>query len=204
MAFLTNSERTFLRAVANLGYCNPFLPERVTYERAVLGRDFVEAKTVWSTRVEDAESGYPNPLKITTRVERLVEQLREGLIGGVSPPQEDLSLYEDAVLFFLFHRYQTPFYEVIVRALGQKVANRRCGFYTEFRRDWERFFNLPQVTFPIRYDAPHLFACFFQIRRAFHHIFESIIGSSMVAARLRAAVWQSIFTHDMRRYRRTL
>src|SRR5260370_7073626 len=26
----------------------------------------------------------------------------------------------------------------------------------------------------------------------------------MPAARLRAAVWQSIFTHDMRRYRRTL
>src|SRR5262249_2038936 len=50
----------------------------------------------------------------------------------------------------------------------------------------------------------HLFACFFQLRRAFHHIIESIIGSSMAAARLRAAVWQSIFTHDMRRYRRTL
>src|SRR5262249_1299779 len=48
------------------------------------------------------------------------------------------------------------------------------------------------------------FACFFQLRRAFHHIIESIIGSSLAAARLRAAVWQSIFTHDMRRYRRTL
>ena len=31
-----------------------------------------------------------------------------------------------------------------------------------------------------------------------------IIGSSMPAARLRASIWQSIFTHDIRRYRRTL
>ena len=35
-------------------------------------------------------------------------------------------------------------------------------------------------------------------------MFRDIIGSSLPAARLRAAVWQSIFTHDMRRYRRTL
>ena len=30
------------------------------------------------------------------------------------------------------------------------------------------------------------------------------MGRRMPAARLRAAVWQSIFTHDMRRYRRVL
>src|SRR5581483_12417684 len=70
--------------------------------------------------------------------------------------------------------------------------------------DWEHFLTIPNVTLPVVYDAPHLFACFFQVRRAFHHIIESIIGSSLAAARLRATVWQSIFTHDMRRYRRTL
>src|SRR5204862_4691843 len=48
------------------------------------------------------------------------------------------------------------------------------------------------------------FACFRQIQRAFDRIFADIIGSSLAAARLRASVWQSIFTHDMRRYRRTL
>src|SRR5208283_3956675 len=31
-----------------------------------------------------------------------------------------------------------------------------------------------------------------------------IIGNSMPAARVRASIWQSIFTHDMRRYRRVL
>ena len=46
-------------------------------------------------------------------------------------------------------------------------------------------------------DPAHLFALGFQARRAFHHIFRQIFGGSLPAARLRAAVWQSIFTHDM-------
>jgi transcriptional regulator with AAA-type ATPase domain len=47
-------------------------------------------------------------------------------------------------------------------------------------------------------------AFFFQIRRAFHFTMRNILGGSLHAARLRAAVWQAIFTHDMRRYRRGL
>src|SRR6202043_2839283 len=39
---------------------------------------------------------------------------------------------------------------------------------------------------------------------AFDQIFRDIIGGSLPAARLRASIWQSVFTHDMRRYRRTL
>jgi len=54
------------------------------------------------------------------------------------------------------------------------------------------------------HDPAHWFADFFQVRRAFHHIYQFIIGRSMPAAHLRSAVWQSIFTHDLRRYRRSL
>ena len=53
-------------------------------------------------------------------------------------------------------------------------------------------------------ELPHLFACFCQMRRAFHNIFQFIIGVSGPAVALRAAVWQSIFTHDLRRYGRVL
>ena len=57
---------------------------------------------------------------------------------------------------------------------------------------------------PSEYDPAHISPGFFQIRRAFHHIFDYIVGESMPAARLRAAVWQSIFTHDLRRYHRSI
>ncbi len=204
MAFLANDERTFLRAVSGLGYCNPFLPERIEYERAALGADFSEVKAVWSLRVDDPNLPNVNNAKITERVDGLVRQLRDHLADGNAAAEPDLVLYEDAVLFLLYNRYQNHFYELIVRALEQKRGREQCRFYAKFLREWEDFFTLPSITLPMPHDTPHLFACFFQLRRAFHFIMEFIIGSSMAAARLRAAVWQSIFTHDMRRYRRTL
>jgi len=62
----------------------------------------------------------------------------------------------------------------------------------------------PAASAPAPLDAPHLLAFFFQIRRAFHFTIENILGGSLPAARLRASVWQAIFTRDMRRYRRGL
>jgi transcriptional regulator with GAF, ATPase, and Fis domain len=76
--------------------------------------------------------------------------------------------------------------------------------YERFARDVRAFLELPGLSFPFPMDAPALFAWGYQIRRAFHHTFRRIYGASMPAARLRAAVWQSIFTHDNRRYRRAL
>src|SRR5439155_8849266 len=83
-------------------------------------------------------------------------------------------------------------------------AGRRVPFYEKFRADCQHFLDLPGAPLPGRQEPGHLFASLFQVRRAFHHIFWHIIGGSMSMARLRAAVWQSVFTHDTRRYRRAL
>ncbi|MDQ8195170.1 sigma 54-interacting transcriptional regulator [Coraliomargarita sp. SDUM461004] len=46
----------------------------------------------------------------------------------------------------------------------------------------------------------HLFACFYQLRRAFHYIHSEIIGDSTPIRRLRMQVWESVFTKDMMSY----
>lgn len=204
MALLNASERAFLRAVSNLGYCNPFLPERIECEREALGRDFSEAEPVWSMRVDDPDTPPINALKIGERVETVTGESRKRLTGRTDASQDDLILYQDAVLFLLYHRYRHHLTEVILRAVDEKRGGARVGFYADFLRDWEHYVNVPGFTLSTQQKAAHFFACYFQIRRAFHHIFSFIIGGSMAAARLRAAVWQSIFTHDMRRYRDTL
>ncbi|MCA9552063.1 MAG: sigma-54-dependent Fis family transcriptional regulator [Myxococcales bacterium] len=48
------------------------------------------------------------------------------------------------------------------------------------------------------------FALLWQLRRGFHFIHRRLLGGSPAAAALRAAVWQSVFTHDLGRYRRGL
>src|SRR3954454_18986690 len=106
--------------------------------------------------------------------------------------QQDLAIYEDCVHHLLYQRYYKDF---VASSYGRCAA------------EWREF--LPaaathQPRFETALLAPHFFACFRQVQRAFHHIFDTIIGNSMPAAQLRASVWQSVFTHDLRRYRRIL
>ncbi|MGE0684895.1 MAG: hypothetical protein AB7P69_28785, partial [Candidatus Binatia bacterium] len=204
MAFLSADDRAFLRTVSDLGYCNPFLRERIEFERMILGEDFIAGEPVWGLRVDAPEKPNLNVGQLTTRIETLIRSLQKRLARAVDVSEQDLLLYQDGVLFLLFHRYRFQFDDVITRALEQQRRRERCGFYTDFLHDWQEFFALPGRTLPVLSEVVHYFACFFQLRRAFYHIFQSIIGASLVSARLRAEVWQSIFTHDMRRYRHTL
>src|SRR5260370_13253193 len=196
MPFLSRSERAFLRAVSQLIYCNPFLPERIACEGAVLGADYVEGEAVWSLPVDQPERPRANVWRIVERLEPLAGQLRGKLGATAQVGAEDLTLYEDAILHLLYQRYYPRF----VAAAGGGPG--RWRFYQEYLADWQRF--LRGAGFQTHHDPRHMFACFRQIQRAFEQILSDIIGSSLPAARLRASIWQSVFTHDMRRYRRTL
>lgn len=202
-AFLSSQERAFLGAVSNLAYCNPFLPERVDLERAALGKEFVEGEPVWSLPVEEPERPRANVWKVVAHLEKLCSAVRHKLRTPAGARNEDLVLYEDAILHLLYQRYYPRFFEA---GFGEvdSAAPGRWRFYQDFLADWRHFLEIDGVHFPTRHEPGHTFACFRQIQRAFEQIFRDIIGNSLPAARLRAAVWQSVFTHDMRRYRRTL
>lgn len=203
MLFVSQHERRFLRAVSQLAYSNPFLPERITFERAALGSEFVEGRDVWSMLVEDPERPRANVWRIVEHLEKLLATLRGRLASGVTASESDLVLYEDAALHLLYQRYYARFFET---AFGSAVrpGSARWRFYQEYRTDWRAFFEIESIRFPSNLEPGHVFACFRQIQLAFEQTFRAIIGNSLTAARLRAAVWQSIFTHDLRRYQRTL
>jgi DNA-binding NtrC family response regulator len=202
MPLLAPPERAFADAVVGLAVANPFLPERVALERAALGADFVEAEPVWSVRSGQAVQN-PNVARIAERVEALVATLRHRLVDGAAAglSEADRRTYEDVVVYLLYQRYEDAWWRVVV---GEDDAAAPVGCWDAFRRDVEELLDVPGVGAPSRAESAHLFACLFQVRRAFHHIFRHVIGGSMPMARLRAAVWQSIFTHDVRRYRRAL
>ena len=199
--FLNTAQRTFLEGVSRLAYANPFLPERVECERAVLGAEFVEGEPVWSYRAEHPEPR-ANVWRIAARLEPLLEELRARLDGGSHATEHDLVLYEDAVLQLLYQRCYPRLFDAGFGAA--KADAGRWRFYASFLDGWRHFFEVEGVRFPSGHEPRHTFACLRQIQRAFEILFRDIIGSSLPAARLRAAIWQSIFTHDMRRYWRTL
>src|SRR5271163_2466824 len=195
MAFLSSAERSFLSAVSQLAYSNPFLPERAECERAALGGEYDQSEPVWSLPVEDPERPRANVWRINARLEPLAEQIRTRLLASGQVREADLVLYEDAIIHLLYNRYYPKFIE--------NSSRNGWSFYRDFLADWKYFYP-EQIAFPSCHEPGHTFACYRQIQRAFEQIFNAIIGGSLPAARLRAAIWQSIFTHDMRRYRRTL
>jgi transcriptional regulator with AAA-type ATPase domain len=200
VAFFQREEKALAQAFSKLAYCNPFLPERIECEREVLGEEFVPLSSVWSIRA-DSERDNPNVLKLKERVEGLAGRLRKRLSERPELTANEQAFYEDVILYLLYSRYEDDFYRAIVK---EKSTAGSARFYSKFVRDAEHFLAVPGVDRPSSSELAHFFACFFQIRRAFHHIFSYIVGASLPAARLRAGIWQSIFTHDVRRYRRSL
>lgn len=199
MSLFKPGERDAANALSRLAYCNPFLPERVEWERIALGAEFVATDAVWSVRAE-GDLADPNVVKLTALAEGLASRLRERLLGKVKASAAELAAYQDVVIYVLYHRYEPSLYEAAVKqAPGLRVTS-----YRRFRADFDHFLQLPRADLSPSINPEHLFSCLFQIRRAFYQIFNHIVGGSMPAARLRAAVWQSIFTHDLQRYQRSL
>jgi transcriptional regulator with AAA-type ATPase domain len=194
MAVFSRQDRHFLAAVARLGYGNPFLPERITFEKAALGRAFVAGGPVWSASVSDPDAEAPNVISIYKKLSALMDVLPAKLAAAPDVDEDELTAYAESVHYLLYQKYYPQF----VAAQG------KWKFYREFLADWERLYFIPGKRFEMGVEPARVFASFRQIQRAFHQIYDNIIGNSMPAARLRASIWQSIFSHDMRRYRRVL
>jgi transcriptional regulator with AAA-type ATPase domain len=200
MPLFRSDERQTIESLAALTYCNPFDSEFIERERSILGSDYVPHGAVWNLRAEpSAENSALEQLAAIS--ERVARDTRERLVRSRSATTEELTCYAYVVIYALYQRYGDELHQV---HLDPDRGRRRLKCYERFCRDVQHFLVLDGVRFPGTLDAPHLFACFFQIRRAFDLIFRHIIGASRPAAALRAAVWQSIFTHDMRRYQRSL
>jgi transcriptional regulator of acetoin/glycerol metabolism len=142
---------------------------------------------------------------MTAVAEDIARRAREWLLEGKSAGDAERALYENVVLYILYNRFESDLRKYIESAQDAEVSMLRpIECYDAFCRDLAGYLDIPGITFPSLSERDHLFACFFQLRRAFHHIFDNIIGGSSVSAKLRAETWQSIFTCDMARYRRVL
>ena len=203
MGAFAKEEKVFAKAVSEIAFSNPFLPVRIEHEHEALGDEFVKVDITWNKR-PDLEGDHPNVKKISQQVEALAENWRMLLEAGKEADEEEVQLYEDLILFMLYHRYRMPLDALITEENEGQAPPPRIPFYKSFAADAKRFFHLSTGRLAPQYEYAHLFAGFFQIRRAFHHIFNYLVGESMATAQLRASVWQSIFTHDMRRYWRAL
>jgi transcriptional regulator with AAA-type ATPase domain len=195
-------ERRFVASVSQLAYCNPFLPERIQFEREALGNEFEEHHADWNLR-PGSEDDSQNLLRLVDRSQQVLDAARSRL-ADADLNETDVGLYEDLLLFLLYHRWRSGFDQLVDTAQQGRGSSKSLRIYDAMTAQAEEYLRAGERMLPLSRELGHMAACFFQIRRAFYNIFNFIMGVSRPAAELRATVWQSIFTHDIRRFRRTL
>lgn len=192
-SWLNPTEAKLCQSLAKLAFCNPFLPERIKLEQEILDEAYQDHGSFWHARTLPLAN--PNIQHIQAKANQLANRLRKRIDEKGLPPQKILASYHDMITLLLYQQYEPKF-----QTLLDEKRNGKVIWFRAFQKDYHHFLGpLPQNDALLPPEI--LFACFFQIRRAFHYIFTCIFGSSLVIAKLRARIWQSIFTFDMRRYR---
>ncbi len=114
MAIISRSQRRSLVALSKLHYCNPFLEERIEFEREALGSQFQEGLPV---RVELHYDKDVNLTRLGERIEQVTGRLRQRLADGTEAEEWELVVYEDLVLYLLYRRYRID----LEQALGESL-----------------------------------------------------------------------------------
>jgi hypothetical protein len=205
MGLLTSTDWRAAKAIAGICHVNPFLPARVELERQALGTRYKEeGPLIWAQPGDGREEYRGNIPAMRERAEAIVSEMRRRLEGGRTATRDELLVYEDLALFLLYARHMDALEGIVTKSLQRAGWDGRAPFWPDFQADFQRYFHLPGQEIPSRHNSRVIFAWLFQIERAFTHIYSRIIGGSMPVAQLRAAAWESIFTHDMRRYTQVL
>lgn len=187
MRQLLPADRDFLALVSRAAFANPFGLERY----------HLDAKL--------AQRPPDTPDIVASVVARVADHLRRAKARDRRPvldgplhdfEAEDAQLLEDALLFESFHRFAQPFDDLLAREVGATNAqpfpeHRAIGAHLVARGFAEA-------------RVPRAHELFWQLRRAWRFLRESLPGVSASARRLREDLWDALFTKDVRRYERHL
>ncbi len=176
---LSPAERDFFASLARVAYGNPFSAQRAE----LIARLAPAAKP--GTLFEDP--------KALVRVvgPRLEPYLRDGSADIARFGEADRRLLEPAFLYLCYHR-AIPQLDALIERQARKGGEALPVPFAD-----EAIGNLMRSgvdeTRALRY-----FALFFQLRRGFYFIQRSLAGDCESMRCLREALWNNIFTHDMR------
>ncbi|MBF0198118.1 MAG: sigma-54-dependent Fis family transcriptional regulator [Planctomycetes bacterium] len=185
-----------LSLFSRLSYCNPFTAERFQIEKSLLGAKCKEVHETWHIGM-NRDGQRPNISVLVDFAEEALAEMRSLALAGKKFQEE---AYEDLISFYLYHSLNEALEKAILEECLDKHKNNISQLYDEYLVKLRFYTHIPGVKEYTEHDEAHLFAIFFQLRRAFHYIFNNIAGGSLQSTQLRSQIWNSIFTHDMRRY----
>jgi two-component system, NtrC family, response regulator HydG len=182
---LNPTDRDFFAALGDVVFGNPFSTERAQ----------LIARLTPNTPPGDLTSDREALARVVEP--RLGPWLRDGAEAWRRLKDEDRRLLEPSFLYVCYHRYVSPIDAFIERQVTHTGPSLTVPFASEAIADLLRG-GLPEER------AVRLFGAFFQLRRAFYFIHGSLAGECESMRRLREALWNNVFTHNMRVYEAAL
>jgi len=184
---MTPEDKNEILCFKDLVFANPFLSERQRLEEQILGSEGM-ARLTKSQRLRalvERAAVLEQQINTPKTLRKLPAQLKQ---AGAS-----------LALFCLFHELIDDLDPLIQSDGTRSSINRRA--YRKLTSAMETRKSLLSGTEEPAWTRPeHLFACFFQLRRAFHYIHSFVIGESRPMEALRGRIWESVFTKDMRSF----
>ena len=180
---LTRSEQQFFELLAKIIFSNPFGLERVQVEE-MLGHTGESQPT-------PGEHHYAAVIPVLEQ--HLSTLAARGIRRRDDVRSEDRALLEYAFLFQQYHRFVAQFDELIQRQLAQGDTPASVPFAQELIQE------LARCGFAEN-EALRYVALFYQFRRAYFFIAHALVGDSSSMKQLRGALWNSVFTSDVRLY----
>lgn len=178
---LTSSEHRIFALIARAAFANPFSPEREELDRQIVGSNApIDRDELFALSASHAQ-------------EALAKLNKGAKIDLHGYGAEDQRVLRTACLFDCYHRFRLPFDTFIQQQI--KTGDTPCKplFAREVLSDL--------VAVGFRDDeALRYLAIFYQIRRAFYFIEQTLTGRSPSIHTLRRRLWNSIFTSDIGRY----
>jgi DNA-binding NtrC family response regulator len=183
---LSDPDRELLDLVSEAISVNPFTERRGHLDAAMASQSAVAGEGVAAL---DAA---------VTAVRHCVERLEA--TQSACPANyrgQDVERVRAGLLFNLFHSLIGRFDDHIEAQLGAGREPLAVPFAGECLD------RLSSYGFA-REEALRAFAAFFQLRRAFHFLRTGLVGRGAAMQRLRARLWNNVFTHNFLRYERLL
>lgn len=191
------------RKLAALVYCNPFEERRWELERECLGDAYQERK-VYVAAWEQESMLAPNLARLVALAVEVLESARKRLATGHQPSDEELVVYENLMHFVVYHEFMDKYDLLIERSLSGKPYSSEVKFYYEYRDRQRHFMAIHPATRLSPSQESLNFALYFQLRRAWLNIYRYLVGGSPAICALRARIWNSCFTRNMKRYQKSL
>lgn len=179
---LNDDDRNFFELVAQAAFANPFTFERHEYDAAIAG----------------LPEGAPRNKVLDQMIAAVWKRLtRIGPVDIREHEGRDREILELAVLFSSFHKFSPQIDSHIEKQKKAASSLIRAEFGGDIIDD------LRAHGFE-KERAQRFLSIFYQMRRAYFFIHEELAGESESIQRLRAQLWNNLFTHDIRLYERDL